>query len=258
MRIRVAATTLLILGSIGVLPGVAAASPVTAESVIAEAYQQWWNALGARQECASGVSITLGALPARQGEYQVSSRQVVIDPSGDLDTLAGTAIHELSHHAFIACGAFADQDLTGAFFAAQQLPPDRDWFDYSAGWEKAPVEHFAEAMTAAITGDGNNSIAVTPEAVSLVTRWLAAAPIATSPPDGHVPVQYAPAATVAADRRNEDQISGSDESRSLAEDDPEIDKAATQSEIDVNELPQAPLETIRWVNRLRSLIWWPR
>ncbi len=167
-------------------------------------------------------------------------------------------VHELSHHAFIACGAFADQDLTIEFLTAQRLPPDRDWFDYSAGWEQAPVEHFAEAMTVVITGDGSNTIAITPEAVSLVRRWLAMAPIVTSPPDDHDPVPYAPAATVAADRRGEDQVNGSDESRTVAAGDPKIEKADTHSEVGIDELPPAALETLRWAYRLHSLIWWPR
>ena len=192
MRVRVAITVLLVLGSIGVVPGIAGATSVTAETVIAQAYQQWWDALGPRQGCASGVTITLEALPSRRGEYRVATRQVVIDPGGDLDTLPGIVVHELSHHAFLACGAFADENLTEAFLSAQQLPLDRDWFDYSAGWEQAPVEHFAEAMSTSILGADSTSLRITPEAVRVIRLWLAAVPIMTSPPpDEYAPTPYA-------------------------------------------------------------------
>jgi len=257
MRFRAAITVLLVLGSIGVLPGAAEATSVPTESVIAEAYQQWWDALGPRQGCASGVTITLGALPSRRGEYRVATQQVVINPAGDLDTLPEIVVHELSHHTFIACGAFADENLTQAFLSAQQLPLDRDWFDYSAGWEQAPAEHFAEVMSVSIVGANTTTIKVTTEAVGVIRLWLAAAPIMVSPPpDEYAPVPYAPAAAT-TDRRGDYQISEPDQSETMAADAVEI-KRGTPSEVDAHEPSPAVLEILRWANRLCSLIWWPR
>ncbi len=258
MRVRVAITAMLVLGSIGVVPGVARATSVTAESVIAQAYQQWWDALGPRQGCASGVTITLEELPSRRGEYRVATQQVVIDPSGDVATLPGIVIHELSHHAFLSCGAFADENLTEAFLSAQQLPLDRDWFDYSAGWEQAPVEHFAEAMSTSILGADSTSLRVSPEAVRVIRLWLAAAPIMTSPPpDEYAPIPYAPAVAT-ADRRGDDQVSEPDQSKTMAAGAVEIKRDATPPKVDADEPPPAVLEMLRWANTLRSLILWPR
>ncbi len=66
MRLRAAAIAMLVVSSIGLVPGVAQATSATVEAVVAEAYQQWGDALGMRQECASGVSVTFEALPARR------------------------------------------------------------------------------------------------------------------------------------------------------------------------------------------------
>lgn len=249
MRLRAAAIAMLVMSSVGLVPGVAQATSATIESVIAEAYQQWGDALGMRQECASGVSITLEALPARRGEYRVATREVVIDPDGDIATLTGVVIHELSHHAFVACGAFADQDLTVEFFAAQHLPPDRDWFDYSTGWDQAPVEHFAEAMAVAINGTGASGIEVTPEAVSLVTRWLAAAPIAHQANEDHVPVAYAPMPS-SGDKE------GSTASVTIRAEQPtrQVEQHAEESDRPELSMP----EIVRLVNRMLSLMGWTR
>lgn len=249
MRKRVAAT-LLALGSIGVLPGVAQAETAV-DTVVAGAYEQWQDALGARQDCASGASVALEALPGRQGEYRVASQQVVIDPGGDVDALPGVVIHELSHHAFIACGAFADPGLTDAFFAAQDLPRDRDWFDYSSGWEQTPVEQFAEAMTTYIAGSGTGGIAIDQETVDVVARWLAAAPLVHTSSEQHAPVPYAPAEAVGD--KHDDENTVSQDSRLITPQPLEHEMTATQFAPAASEPPRRLVEMVRIAQWLRDL-----
>ncbi len=98
-------------------------------------------------------------------------------------------VHELSHHTFLACGAFADSDFGAAFYASQGLPEDRDWFDYTAGWVGSPAEHFAEAMAITISGSVEGGIAIGSETTAVVSRWLAGAP-STTPADSYEPVPY--------------------------------------------------------------------
>ena len=156
--------------------------PSEIQTVVDAAYADWHGSLGARQECSSGVSIVYDELPGRRGEYRTDSAQVVIDPNDSVAGMAAIVVHELSHHTFLACGAFADPDLTDAFYAAQGIPADRGWFDYSAGWSQTPAEHFAESMAVAIGASGEGAVAVSQEAVTLLTRWLAGAPVAEPEP----------------------------------------------------------------------------
>jgi hypothetical protein len=115
---------------------------------------------------------------------------VVIDPYDKVAGMDAIVAHELSHHTFLACGAFADAEFTAAFYAAQGLPAGRDWFDYSAGWSGTPAEHFAEVMAVTVSGAGEGGIPISDEAVSLMARWLAGAPL-TAPAPAHDPVPYA-------------------------------------------------------------------
>ncbi len=151
--------------------------PAEIQSVVDAAYADWHGSLGVRQECSSGVSIVFDELPGRRGEYRTDSAEVAIDPNDSLAGMAAIVVHELSHHSFLACGVFADTDLTEAFYAAQGIAVDRDWFDYSAGWSQTPAEHFAEALAVTISGTGEGDLPISQETVTLLSRWLAGAPV---------------------------------------------------------------------------------
>lgn len=188
---------LLVAGMlIGPGSGVTAASVTAAtvstavEAVVDQAHEQWFAGLGVRQSCSSGVSIVFEALPSRRGEYRTATEQVVIDPGDSLDGMDGVVIHELSHHTFLACGAFADADLTQAFYAAQGLPSGRDWFDYSLGWTQTPAEHFAEVMAVTLSGGGEGGITISSAAVEVISKWLAGAVNVMPTVDIHDPVPY--------------------------------------------------------------------
>jgi hypothetical protein len=189
--------TLLVMGMISglvVAPAALADTPaVPAEvtNIVAAAYDEWFGALGIRQACSSSVTIAYEEIDGRRGEYRTKTGQVIIDPTDSTDGLAAIVVHELSHHTFLACGAFADEDFTTAFYASQDLPENRDWFDYATGWSATPAEHFAEAMAVTIHGSGEGGIPVTEETTALVSRWLAGAPT-TPPAVAHDPVPYAP------------------------------------------------------------------
>ena len=172
-------------------PGSLAASmQVSAETVVEQAYEQWNTSLGVRQSCSSGASIVFAALPARRAEYRTATQQVVIDLGDSAEGVAGIVIHELSHHTFVLCGAYADADFTKSFYAAQGLPDGRDWFDYSAGWSQTPAEHFAEAMSLTISGSGEGGIEIGSETVDVLSRWLAGAPTVPSTIGTYDPVPY--------------------------------------------------------------------
>ena len=150
------------------------------QTVVTRAYDQWSRGLGARQACSAGVTVVYEELSGRRGEYRTGIGQVVIDPTDSADGLDAIVAHELSHHTFLACGAFADAEFTAAFYTAQGIPSGRDWFDYSAGWSAAPAEHFAEAMAAVIAGSGEGGIEVAGETKELISRWLSGAPVVTA------------------------------------------------------------------------------
>ncbi|MDJ0953275.1 MAG: hypothetical protein QNJ81_06310 [Acidimicrobiia bacterium] len=165
--------------------------PASVESTVDAAYAEWYDSLGVRKGCSAGVTIVYEPLSGRRGEYRTRTAEVVIDPNDSQDGLGAIAVHELSHHTFLACGAFADNDFKDAFYAAQGLPEDRDWFDYAAGWSATPAEHFAEAMAITIYGSGEGGISVGEETSTLISRWLAGAP--SAPPAGSVdPIPYSP------------------------------------------------------------------
>lgn len=159
-------------------------------TIVSQAFDDWTGHLGTRQQCSVGVTVVYQELSGRRGEYRTGSGEVVIDPTDSTEGLDAIVAHELSHHTFLACGAFADAEFTAAFYAAQGIPAGRDWFDYSAGWSQAPAEHFAETMAKAIVGAGEGGISISTEATNLVSRWLAGAPITTTPPAVREPVPY--------------------------------------------------------------------
>jgi len=188
--------TLLVTGIlIGPVVGSASAladSPPVSEDVtaiVSSAYDEWYDSLGVRQGCSSTVKVTYAEIDGRRGEYRTRTGEVVIDPTDTTDGLAAIVIHELSHHTFLACGAFADNGFTAAFYASQSLPEDRDWFDYAAGWSATPAEHFAEAMAFTIHGSGEGGIPVATETSALISRWLSGAP-STPPASTQDPVPY--------------------------------------------------------------------
>ncbi len=160
------------------------------EAIVAEAHGVWLDSLGARTACSAGASIIFAELDGRRGEYRTRSAEVVIDPTASTAGLDAIVIHELSHHTFLACGAFADAEFSAAFYAAQGLPAERDWFDYSHGWSATPAEHFAEAMAVATSGSGEGGIAVSGEAQSIIVRWLAGAAVSPPAPATHEPEPY--------------------------------------------------------------------
>ena len=190
---------LLVTGMlIGPLTGATVASadtssvPAETQSVVDTAFAEWQDGLGVRRECSSGVTFVFEELSGRRGEYRTGSAVVVIDPSDDVDGMGSIVVHELSHHTFLSCGVFADVEFAAAFYAAQGIPADRDWFDYSAGWGATPAEHFAEAMAVTISGRGEGGIAVGAETQALVARWLSGAPPAPPEADTYEPVPYSP------------------------------------------------------------------
>ena len=170
--------------------------PTQTQDAVARAHQAWHDGLGSREACSSGVSMAFEALEGRRGEYRTRTAQVVIDPTDDIAGIESIVVHELSHHTFLACGAFADADLMDAFYVSQGIPEGRDWFDYSHGWASTPAEHFAEAMAITIWGSGEGGIAVGPDTQSIIARWLAGAPVTPPTVDSYEPVPYSPVGVV--------------------------------------------------------------
>jgi hypothetical protein len=164
--------------------------PSATQTVVDAAYSEWYGSLGVRQDCSSGVSIVFEELAGRRGEYRTGSAEVVIDPTDNNDGMGAIVLHELSHHSFLACGVFADAEFTRAFFAAQGLPSERDWFDYSSGWAHTPVEQFAEALAVTIGGSSEGGVSISAETVTLVSRWLAGAPVVQAA-ETYEPTPYA-------------------------------------------------------------------
>ena len=179
-----------VLGSPAALADSPSVSPEVA-AIVDAAYQDWHDSLGVRQQCSSGVSIVYAPIDGRRAEYHTRSAEVVVDPYDSTSGMGAIVVHELGHHTFLACGAFADAEFTAAFYAAQDLPEDRDWFNYAAGWAATPAEHFAEAMAVTIYGSGEGGISVGTETSALISRWLAGAP-ATPPAPSHDPIPYSP------------------------------------------------------------------
>jgi hypothetical protein len=171
---------------------------VEVESVVDAAYERWHDSLGVRQGCSAGVSMVFDPVAGRRGEYRTRTAEVVIDPTDSISGMGSIVVHELSHHTFLACGVFADQAFTAAFYASQDLPEGRDWFDYAAGWSATPAEHFAEAMAITIYGAGEGGIPVSSETTALVSRWLAGAP-STPPAVSQDPTPYSSATGLPGD-----------------------------------------------------------
>ncbi|MDJ0497190.1 MAG: hypothetical protein QNJ89_05120 [Acidimicrobiia bacterium] len=166
--------------------------PTQTQDAVARAHQAWQDGLGSREACSSGVSMIFEALDGRRGEYRTGAAQVVIDPTDDVSGIESIVVHELSHHTFLACGAFADSEFKEAFYASQGIPAERDWFDYSHGWGNTPAEHFAEAMAVTLWGSGEGGIAVGRDTQSIIARWLAGAPVKPPSADEYEPVPYSP------------------------------------------------------------------
>lgn len=199
--------------------------PTQTQDAVTRAHQVWQDGLGSRESCSSGVSMIFEALDGRRGEYRTAAAQVVIDPTDDVAGIESIVVHELSHHTFLACGAFADDDLKQAFYASQGLPSGRDWFDYSHGWANTPAEHFAEAMAVTVWGSGEGGIAVGGDTQSIIARWLAGAPLEPPTVDEYEPVPYSPISV--AESSTDDGGRADTEAAPAATPEPEPAPAAT-------------------------------
>jgi hypothetical protein len=148
----------------------------------------WQSALSSRGGCLGAASITFGHLSGRKGEYDTRTGVVTIDPDVSPEEVVTVVIHELAHHAHLRCGAYANQEFTSALYAAQGIPVERAWFDYSAGWSATPAEIFAEAVTMVVTNSTAHGVAVTADTLAVVNAWMhgyalpAPAPTATVAP----------------------------------------------------------------------------
>lgn len=169
----------MLIGPLGGSSVAFADTPVSSDvlAVVDAAHTEWQSSLGVRQDCSKGASIVYAEIVGRRGEYRTAAAEVVIDPAGGSEGLDAIVVHELSHHTFLACGAFADAELRDAFYSAQGIPADRDWFDYSHGWAATPAEQFAETMAVVIVGASEGDVQVSNEAVTVISRWLAGAPL---------------------------------------------------------------------------------
>ena len=152
MQRRIVVVAMLGLIATGALPGVATATTPSVKAKIDEASEQWHDALGVRQDFATGATVVLEPVDGRQGEYRVATQEVVIDPSLPVAAIPEIVIHELSHHTFIKCGA----------------------------------------MTMATAGADTPGIDVGSDAAAVVTRWLAGAPASVGGSTEQTPVPYAP------------------------------------------------------------------
>ncbi len=204
MEVFLALLTALTLTAQGPLLSVAAVDTSGGSGqeaqVVSDTVAIWEANLGARRACSAGVTVVFEDLSSRRGEYRPGSRTVAIDVGRPLSVLPATVGHELAHHTFLACGAFADASLTEAFYAAQGLPLSRGWFDYGDGWAATPAEHFAETMAVVTTGRSEGGIRVTAAARAVVAAWLAGAALpAVSPP----PAAPLPDRTAEAPARDE-------------------------------------------------------
>ena len=231
--------------------------PTQTQDAVAHAQQVWQDGLGSREACSSGVSMAFEALDGRRGEYRTREAEVVIDPTADSAGIESIVVHELSHHTFLACGAFADADLKDAFYASQGIPQGRDWFDYSHGWANTPAEHFAEAMAVILWGSGEGGIAVGPETQGIIARWLAGAPLTSSTDDAYEPVPYSP---VAANTPTEDDGRSDSESSQAAEPAPAAAPAAVAAPTVATEVEPPSLEILGQVwnifkDQHRRVLW---
>lgn len=224
---------LLVAGMlVGPVTGVTVASadtpsvPSATQSVVDAAYAEWQSGLGIQRECSSGVTFVFEELDGRRGEYRTGSAVVAIDPTDDISGMGSIVVHELSHHTFLACGAFADAEFTAAFYAAQGIPAGRDWFDYSGGWAATPAEHFAEAMAVTITGSGEGGIAVSAETHEILSRWFSGAPVVEEVADTYEPVPYAPETVAVAST-----MSGGTANASESDPQPEVEAPVAAADV---------------------------
>jgi hypothetical protein len=157
------------------------AAPPGVADAVGVAAARWEASLAGRSGCLRPVTISFEDLDARRGEYRTREARVVVDIAVSVSDAPRVVTHELAHHAFIACGGYVDETLTAAFYSAQGLPLEREWFDYSAGWDANPAELFAEAMTAVIDGATAHGVAVTNAAKSVVQAWMEGRPLDSMP-----------------------------------------------------------------------------
>ncbi|MDF1595970.1 MAG: hypothetical protein P1T08_07730 [Acidimicrobiia bacterium] len=135
------------------------------------------TSFSARASCIGSASVIFESLSGRMGEYRTAEAVVAVNPDREAGTMAATVYHELAHHVMLTCRAHRDSDFMAAFYAAQDIPVDRGWFDGSAGWSGIPAEQFAEAAVVVVQGTAGGGIAVSSEAVDTVRRWLNGQPM---------------------------------------------------------------------------------
>lgn len=130
-----------------------------------------------RAGCMGAGTVVFESLADRKGEYRTAEAVIVVNPDREVSTMAATVYHELAHHTMISCRAHRDPELAAAFYAAQDLPVDRSWFDGGSGWSGTPAEHFAEAAVMLVQGSTDGRIPVSAGAVDVLRRWVNGEPM---------------------------------------------------------------------------------
>lgn len=187
IRGGVSATIIVLTALTGVLPALAAnvtevGAPVGALAVVAPAVEVFEEVFVEFDACLGEPTILFEDLPGRRGEYRVGLSTVALNPNRPIAGMAQTVVHELAHHLMVACGLDKNPAFRESFYAAQGLPPERGWYDYSHGWSATPAEQFAEVVTRYVLGASGDRVLVKADALLLVAglaepvlaeaRWL--------------------------------------------------------------------------------------
>jgi hypothetical protein len=154
-------------------PGAATAEQFAAARTTIAEFEVAFSAHG---PCIDRASVSFAQLD-QSGEYQPAAEQVLIDVDLPPDQVRMALLHELGHHVSVHCGAIDDPGFTAAFYRAQGIPSQRDWYDFSAGWTANPAEQLAEAIVKMISGHQNSSVPIAAASVEVVSAWANGHPL---------------------------------------------------------------------------------
>jgi hypothetical protein len=121
------------------------------------------------EKCIGSVHLSGAWSLGDRGSYDADTSTITLRIPGTAPRLAATLVHELAHHADLAC---LSEDVRASFRRVQRLSADSAW-DEGASWADVPAEQFAETMVEVVLGRRSPTLGVRiePVTVEFMARW---------------------------------------------------------------------------------------
>lgn len=125
-----------------------------------------------RLDCLGPVTLEASFDLEDRALYEWTTRTIVVRVPQSPESLRGSLVHELAHHAERQCADHAE--VRSDFLAAMGARPDADWYSGDR-WATTPSERFAEATAEVMLGERERTadVILSEDELAIAAGWWA-------------------------------------------------------------------------------------